>query len=210
MWIQSTTTTAPTAFALGILSAAHSTPRHPRTRRMSDTPPRHPAFTKAAFEHEFTTARPTLHIIAAAEAGRSDAEDTLHEAAIVALKRLDRFEPGTNFLAWMAAIIRGVAANSRRSNTRRLNRHFKLSHMSPSSTVPAPYSDPDFTSKLQHAIDSLDPQQRCCLLLRAVRAHSYKEIATITGITEATARSHVFRARKRLAETLPVTEGGTP
>lgn len=59
---------------------------------------------------------------------RDEADDVVQKAAIVALERLDRFEPGTNFNAWMSAIVRGVARNHRRGRKRADERHLKLAN----------------------------------------------------------------------------------
>jgi len=68
--------------------------------------------TPAAFAERFEGASRTLWCIAAAVVGdRSAAEDVLQEAAVIALGKLEQFDPETNFLAWMARIVRFVALN---------------------------------------------------------------------------------------------------
>src|SRR5688500_18625993 len=44
----------------------------------------------------------------------SAAEDVVQEAALLALEKLDQFQPGTNFRAWMAQMVRFVALNHAR------------------------------------------------------------------------------------------------
>src|SRR5262249_54943115 len=59
--------------------------------------------------------RRTLWCIAAAVlGGRSHADDVLQEAAVVALSKLDQFNPATSFTAWMGQIVRFVALNESR------------------------------------------------------------------------------------------------
>jgi RNA polymerase sigma-70 factor (ECF subfamily) len=47
------------------------------------------------------------------------AEDAVQEAAVIGLRKIKSFEPGTNFSAWMGQIVRHVALNHRRKYNRR-------------------------------------------------------------------------------------------
>lgn len=145
----------------------------------------------------------TLRAVAAAQAGPDAAEDVLQQAAIIAMSRLDRFTPGTDFRAWMSAIVRGAAKNSRRAE-----RRHKSKHQRAATYTPQPHLHQDSYSPSQEAIDrnvrdalgELSERQRECFLLRVISGHGYREIAEIVQINEATARSDVHRARRKLAE----------
>ncbi|MDX9912688.1 MAG: RNA polymerase sigma factor [Phycisphaerales bacterium] len=147
-----------------------------------------------------------LEVIAAAHAGRSAAQDVLHDASIVAMRVLHEFTPGTSFRAWMAAIIRNVASNEQRKQRRHRWRLERLWQSAP-SPEPPPSRGPS-VPELDAALARLSDDQRCCILLKVVLARSYAEIAECLGIPEPTARSHVFRARKRMLELLPPSIGG--
>src|SRR5688572_16362863 len=55
------------------------------------------------FAAEYQKAYRVLWVVAAGVLGRSaGAEDVLQEAALLALKKVDQFQPGTHFVAWMA------------------------------------------------------------------------------------------------------------
>ncbi len=157
---------------------------------------------KAEFEAEFESSYPSLVVLAAASAGRSDAEDVVSDAAIVALKKLETFEAGTNFGAWMATIVRYVASNTTRGENRRRQRLRRFAVLRPGLSrggAGSPRGDErGFSGEIQPMLDRLSPAQRECLLLRVALSHSYEEIAAITGISPATARSHVLRARRQL------------
>ncbi|MFK7759483.1 MAG: RNA polymerase sigma factor [Phycisphaerales bacterium] len=183
------------------------------------------------FAELYENARPTLRIVAAAECNFDLADDIVSQASIIAMNQLNSFIPGTNFTAWTAAIVRGVARNQRRSEQRRLNRITKLfytgsAYNTPSNTpsntpINSPHSPasehaqlqstedgpsvqlpPDFDPKLREALKELSAPQRTCLLLRTILEHSYNEIAEILSIPSATARSHVYRARTILLNQL--------
>jgi len=177
---------------------------------------------RAAFERAFSTHYSTLCLVASAIVGRSSAEDAVQDAALVALDRLDRFTPGTDFRAWMSAIVRGVAKNHRRSSVRRVRRHAALADRGDperrsaaeraenpaAARVPGDASAVDvklsgeFDVRVRNAVDELEPLQRACLLLKTVSEHSYAQISVMLAIPEGTARSHVLRARRRLMSSL--------
>ena len=49
----------------------------------------------------------------------ADAEDVLQECKLVLWKQFDRYEPGTNFLAWARKIALNLILNHRRKEERR-------------------------------------------------------------------------------------------
>lgn len=167
---------------------------------------------RQAFGKLYQEAYPTLRIVAIAVAGPARADDIVQQAAIVAMERLDRYTPGTNFRAWMSAIVRGVARNDRRGERRRVKRLRAVADQggtaaeSPAQTHPDSGLRGDFAAELsenlRNALDQLGPEQRECFLLKTILGCSYQEISAITEIPEATARSHVHRARQRLMRML--------
>ena len=56
--------------------------------------------------------------------------------------------------------------------------------------------------RLQQAIEALPPLQRTVLMLYHLEEVPIGEIARITGLAEGTIKSHLFRSRQRLRETL--------
>lgn len=174
----------------------------PEATSHADLPP----LDRASFERELRAAYPTLEVVAASLVGRSDAQDVVQEATIIAMRKLSDYSPGSNFRAWMSAIVRGTASNHRRSERRRRERTKRAAHTvgrEADTTESARVSD----EQLHTTLDQLTEDQRCCLLLRIVLEHSYQEIGTILGIPHATARSHVFRARTQMLGLL--TQEGT-
>lgn len=146
--------------------------------------------------------RPSLRILAAAEVGPSDADDVVQDAAIAALGKWNDFTPGTNFRAWMAAFVRFRAANHRRGERRHRKRLLRLSIGRSDQESQREISMPGLNNRLQNAMGVLSEDQRACLVLRVVGSHSYDEISEILSISPTTARTHVFRARRLLADRL--------
>lgn len=196
------------------------------TRRVSNNSGSPSRLDRESFSVAYRDAYPALLLVASAEGARDEADDVAQRAAIVALDRLDKFEPGTNFRAWMSAIVRGVARNHRRGRKRMIDRHRKLAaepldnnqHEFTDATTEAPrvhlaqssvrVDFPDgFHAELRNAVGRLGPVGGACLVLRAVHGYSYDEISEMLDIPAATARSHVFRARGALASMLESGRG---
>jgi RNA polymerase sigma-70 factor (ECF subfamily) len=172
------------------------------------------------FDEAFAPIAGSMHVLAAALVGRSDAADVVQEACIVALRKYADFKPirdsagesaggggRSGFHAWMAAIVRHVSSNYRRSDRRRSLRLRLWSRERPQALVEndlgeAPMLSASIDPKLRRAFESLDEDQRVCLLLRIVQGLSYEAISATLSMPEGTVRSHVYRARTRLARDL--------
>ena len=142
------------------------------------------------------------------------AEDVVQEAAIVALGKLDHFQPETNLTAWIAQIVRHLAMNRLRKERRR---RAVLAEVSKGSRQrgPAPVAGDVDLLNPEHSLDrrQMDDQilralnevsetARACLLLRTLEGLAYSRIAALLEIPEGTAMSHVHRTRRFLRERL--------
>ncbi|MBI3241992.1 MAG: sigma-70 family RNA polymerase sigma factor [Chloroflexi bacterium] len=133
---------------------------------------------------------------------RREAEDLAQEAFIRAYERLGTFDPDRPFGPWM----RRVAANHC------LNR---LSAQAPADAPLDEERDEDERGKpeaireareqaelVRAAILALPPNYRAVIELRHFQDMSYDEIAGLLSIPLSDVKSHIFRARKLLAEKL--------
>lgn len=156
--------------------------------------------TEPEFAAELQTASATLWCVAAGVLGsRRDVEDVVQDAAVIGLRKVESFERGTSFAAWMGQIVRNVARNRARQVRRERSTPLE------SGPAPAIHDDPvefDFDQRVLDALGTLDETPRTCLLLRTVREMSYRDIALVLDIPEGTAMSHVSRARRRLRDRL--------
>ncbi len=170
------------------------------------------SLTAEEFARRFRLCAPTLWCVAAAIVGdRVRAEDILQEAAMIALGKLDDFDPGTSMRAWLAQIVRFVALNHRRRAKRR-GEHLGAPRLSLVDDDPEPVGvssqgqlvpgQRNFDDAVVAALDDLADTARACLLLRTVMDLDYREIGEVLGIPEGTAMSHVHRARSRMRRTL--------
>lgn len=67
---------------------------------------------------------------------------------------------------------------------------------------PDPVERQELGRALETALAGLRPDQRAAIVLRYELGLSFADIGTALGVPEATARSHVHRARKELARRL--------
>jgi RNA polymerase sigma-70 factor (ECF subfamily) len=172
-----------------------------------------------AFAEEFMACSRTLWCIAAGVLGKRDqADDVLQEGAMIALGKLEQFDPDTSFVAWMGRIVRFVALNHARRRQRRAasaldEQTIEAPPERRDATAGAPAAPatargelrPDqkcFDDDVCAALSTLDEIARACLLLRTVLDLPYREIALALDIPEGTAMSHVHRARRTLRDRL--------
>lgn len=166
----------------------------------------------------FTDCARALWCVATGVMGRREgAEDVLQESAIVAMTKIETFEPGTSLLAWLSQIVRFTALNHARKARRAPT--LQLVDAEPAARAPATatptsadgmlHADQEaFDDDVSAALGELDETARACLLMRVTLDLPYRDIALALDIPEGTAMSHVHRSRTFLRTRLsaPATE----
>lgn len=177
-------------------------------------PPPRGGLDQEAFARRLDAAAPVLWTIAAAVLGdRGRAEDVVQEAAVIALAKLDRFDPATSFAAWMGAIVRNLARNEARKRRRQATGPLPPEPLAGRWDARAEARAVDargelgadcgaFDDAVVAALRTLRPVARAALLLRTVQGLDYEEIAAVLAIPPGTAMSHVHRAREALRRRL--------
>lgn len=129
---------------------------------------------------------------------RSDADDLVQEALLRAWRFRVSYKPGTNLKAWLFQILRNVhytETRRRRTTVQDVDgrfaaeltedgyQHWRLEYF-----------------EILQAIQQLTPQLQEAILLIFAGDFSYEDIAAILDCPVGTAKSRVFRARRKLAE----------
>ena len=83
-------------------------------------------------------------------------------------------------------------------------------HEPASPPAPDPVERAELGRALEIALAGLRPDQRAAIVLRYEHGLSFGDIGIVLGVPEATARSHVHRARKALAERLTAAGWAPP
>ncbi len=166
----------------------------------------------------YRQAYPRLHLIATGIVGdRTQAEDIVQESALIALEKLDQFEAGSSFGAWLAEIVRRTSLNYARKLRKRKtivsDPHLLEETREVHNTQPATWPINDqtgslskeqshFDDELLRALNGINPVARCCLLLRVVQNLTYAGISELLQIPEGTAMSHVHRSKRILRRSM--------
>jgi RNA polymerase sigma-70 factor, ECF subfamily len=145
----------------------------------------------------------------------SDAEDLVQDALVRAYRFYDRFQPGTNFRAWLFKILTNTYINTYRrkqgrpqeSSLEDTEEFFLYNQLSADqeervTDVEDTVLDGLGADSIQRAIDQLPPQFRTTVQLSDVEGLSYAEIAEATGVAKGTVMSRLFRGRRQLQRAL--------
>ena len=145
----------------------------------------------------------------------SDAEDLVQDALVRAYRFYDRFEPGTNFRAWLFKILTNTYINTYRrkqgrpqeSSLEDTEEFFLYNQLSDEAgervnDVEDTVLDRLGADAIQRAIDQLPTQFRTTVQLSDVEGLSYAEIAEATGVAKGTVMSRLFRGRRLLQRAL--------
>lgn len=131
-----------------------------------------------------------------------DAEDVAQEALVAAWQQLPRFKAGSSFSTWLYRIVTRRALN-RITRTRPTKSLDMLGDIVDAGDEPGRHIERDLTvDAVTDAVTALPPPQRIAIVLRHFEGLSNAEIAQITGSSIPAVRSHLFRGRRTLTETL--------
>ena len=127
-----------------------------------------------------------------------DGDDAAQDAFLLALRHLNRYDPGRPFGPWLMRIVANAAADRRRRRKVRATEE-----LSPSAAAggPDPAQETDrlaFLAAFRRALSQLPERQRMAVTLFDVEGYSHAEIAEVLQIPQGTVRSDVFHARRRL------------
>lgn len=126
------------------------------------------------------------------------AEDLVQETVLRAIRKQEKFEPGTNLQAWLFAILRNLFCSA----CRRSKREVEDADGSYAATLIAvpDHEDRMMLKDLSAALDKLPEGQRRAILLVGAEGMSYEAAAQALKCAVGTIQSRVNRARNRLAE----------
>ena len=147
---------------------------------------------------------------------QADAEDLIQDAALLAFKAFDSFEPGTNFKAWFFRILTNAFYSRHRKekhdraniSTEDLPSHYlytRTAEIGLHSQEPDPAAalmDRFDSEQVGAALDALPTEYRTVATLYFIEDFSYQQIADIVGCPVGTVRSRLHRGRRMLQKAL--------
>jgi RNA polymerase sigma-70 factor (ECF subfamily) len=176
-----------------------------------------PTSVETSFESLFTPLASSAFGVAMRFTGnRADAEDLVQDAALLAYKAFESFEPGTNFKAWFFRILTNCYFSKRRRDKSRpvtsdLDDTPDLYLYARSAETGFPTAGPDPAAQLLDTLGServvaaiarLPDEYRVVSTLYFMEDFSYEEIGRVLQCPVGTVRSRLHRGRKMLQKSL--------
>ena len=145
-----------------------------------------------------------IRIVRSFAVGTSDQDDLFQEILMQLWMSLPKFQGRAGESTWIYRVAFNTAMDWKRSGKRK-NRNFRLLLPEQASETPekktSEFGDEKVVEQLYQAIQTL-PIVDATLVMLALDGLSYKQMAEVLGITEASVGTRLTRAKARLAELL--------
>lgn len=160
--------------------------------------------------------RPVFSLIYRMVRDSAAAEDLSQDAFIKVLNNLDKYRPEFKFSSWLFKIANNVTIDALRKRQLDTISLDGSPHASSASEVEASrfeladdaespldeLASRELGAIIEHAIATLRPEYRNCIMLRYVEGRSYEEIAATLDLPLGTVKTYIHRARHELREAL--------
>jgi RNA polymerase sigma-70 factor (ECF subfamily) len=133
-------------------------------------------------------------------ADRQRAKDVVQETFLKIRQFSSQIQQGESFKSWIFRIARNEALMEIRK--RRRNGQIDVDSVWQDETPHDQYVNLERSEIVNGLLDSLKREYREVLILRAYEDLSYSEIAAITGDSESSVKSRIFKARKAMSDKL--------
>lgn len=145
---------------------------------------------------------------------RSDAEDLVQETMLKAFRSMEKYQPETNFKAWVFKILFNtyISAYRKRCNTPpKISFHdiednalYKSQEYTPTTTTfnREHNTHIGFNDEIKNALDKIPEKYSIVITLHDVEGFSYTEISKIISAPLGTVMSRLFRGRRILKRRL--------
>jgi RNA polymerase sigma-70 factor (ECF subfamily) len=168
---------------------------------------------REALDTLFSKYRSLLHTLAYRVLGKKEeAEDAVQNGLLLAFSKLTELKTKEAFRGWLARIVINEAISMHRTRRIAAKRFQEEAHDEShsdfdrhSSDAPNPeqvLSQKESVLRLKQEMNRLSPALRSTLLLSQIGDYRPEELARILRVQQSTIRCRLFRARKRLADSL--------
>ena len=156
--------------------------------------------------------RPVFSLIYRMVRDRELAEDLAQDTFIKVLNHIDRYRPEFKLSSWLFKIANNVAIDHLRRRQLDTVSIDGSPHAQSADAIEATSFDVvdqqetaleemearELGTAIEHAITSLRPEYRSCIMLRHVEGRSYEEIAATLDLPLGTVKTYIHRARHEL------------
>ena len=140
----------------------------------------------------------------------SDAQDIAQQVFIRLWKSAPRYQRKAKFTTFLFTITRNLVFNESKKRSRRKTHsleereeeHFSQIAADPSRTPDAETLQTELQAAVDAAINALPEKQRMAVILRRYENMPYEQIADVLETSVSAVKSHLFRARTELRESL--------
>ena len=136
---------------------------------------------------------------------QADADDVVAESFLRVLRSHEVFRGDAGFASWLFRIVRNQVSDMARGESRRRDRQEIVAGRAAGNTPRSPdgtSEENEMHTAVAEAIETLDPEQRVALSLVTAGGLSYREAASVEGITSSALATRVFRARQAVRKHL--------
>lgn len=135
---------------------------------------------------------------------REDAEDIVQDTLVKVWRELQHDAQIDNIEAFSLTVCRNLCLDLKEKKEKKNIQFDEQMHDRPDiSPLPSERMEKDERlTQLHRLIDSLPEKQRTAVQLRDIEGRSYKEIADIMQISESDVKVNIFRARKKIKDSL--------
>ena len=168
------------------------------------------AFEQLIRQHEQRVFRTALRLLRKAE----DAEDAAQEVYLRLYKHLGRLKQDRDVMPWLYRVTVNVCRDLNRHRERSAAASLAMTErpdLEPRDPVPSPHqqtADAEEWRIMSRALAALPEKQQASIVLRDLEGLPEESVARILGVSQATVRTHVCRARLRLREVRRKLLGG--
>ena len=133
-----------------------------------------------------------------------DARDIVQEAFVRVWEHLGDYDRSRKFTTWLYAIVSNLSMDHLRSRKRRFNLFVSGLEEDPVDPhgLESAHSNAELAAIVQKLTDELPPTQRLVFVLRDLQDLSVSEVVETSGLSEASVKTNLHLARKRIGELL--------
>jgi len=133
------------------------------------------------------------------------AQDLVHDVFVELPRAIRSFEGHSTLRTWLVSVALNMARHHVRSAIRRRAAIERFGREPEAAAPQGPEGEAsrrELGAALSRALDTLPLDQRATFVLCDVEERASPEVAVITGVPEATVRTRLFHARRKLREAL--------
>jgi RNA polymerase sigma-70 factor (ECF subfamily) len=133
---------------------------------------------------------------------KEDAQEVVQEVFLTVHQKLKEFRFQSSFKTWIYRVTANQAINMAKKTSKTKNKTFEYDEqvhpVAVAADVEAKIEKEHQEGLIEELLNSINPDQRACVVLRNIEGLSYEEIATTLKLNINTVRTRLKRAREKM------------